>query len=60
MRCFSWVEVILIVLTLMLDFSLIDAGKNPNLHMKNFVERTAAENQYTNAILSGTKVVYIL
>ncbi|POY74089.1 hypothetical protein BMF94_2901 [Rhodotorula taiwanensis] len=33
--------------------NLVDQGKNPHLHTKNFVERLAGENMYTNGILSG-------
>lgn len=36
--------------------SLVDQGKNPHLHTKNFVERLAGENMYTNGILSGISV----
>lgn len=33
--------------------NLVDQGKNPHLHTKNFIERLAGENMYTNGILSG-------
>ncbi|BGP54748.1 hypothetical protein JCM8202_003255 [Rhodotorula sphaerocarpa] len=33
--------------------NLVDQGKNPHLHTKNFTERLAGENMYTNGILSG-------
>jgi hypothetical protein len=36
--------------------SLVDQGKNPHLHTKNFIERLAGENMYTNGILSGISV----
>ena len=36
--------------------SLVDQGKNPHLHTKNFIERLAGENMYTNGILSGITV----
>ncbi|GAA6005014.1 hypothetical protein JCM10207_008479 [Rhodosporidiobolus poonsookiae] len=33
--------------------NLVDAGKNPHLHTKNFIERLSGENMYTNGILSA-------
>ncbi|GAA5854555.1 hypothetical protein JCM8547_004883 [Rhodosporidiobolus lusitaniae] len=33
--------------------NLVDQGKNPHLHTKNFIERLSGENMYTNGILSA-------
>ncbi|GAA6029873.1 hypothetical protein JCM8097_001089 [Rhodosporidiobolus ruineniae] len=33
--------------------NLVDQGKNPHLHTKNFMERLSGENMYTNGILSA-------
>ncbi|GAA5971885.1 hypothetical protein JCM11641_001556 [Rhodosporidiobolus odoratus] len=33
--------------------NLVDAGKNPHQHTKNFIERVSGENMYTNGILGA-------
>ncbi|GAA5821986.1 hypothetical protein JCM3770_003034 [Rhodotorula araucariae] len=33
--------------------NLVDQGKNPHLHTKNYIERLSGENMYTNGILSA-------
>ncbi|BGP31135.1 hypothetical protein JCM10296v2_002899 [Rhodotorula toruloides] len=33
--------------------NLVDQGKNPHMHTKNFIERLSGENMYTNGILSA-------
>ncbi|BGP23782.1 mediator of RNA polymerase II transcription subunit 10 [Rhodotorula toruloides] len=33
--------------------NLVDQGKNPHIHTKNFIERLSGENMYTNGILSA-------
>lgn len=36
--------------------SYVDQGKNPHMYTKEFIERVAGENMYTNGILSAVTV----
>lgn len=38
--------------------SFVDQGKNPHLYTKDFIERVAGENMYTNGILSAVTVSF--